>query len=433
MSRVPDSPPTGTPATDAAAPGGVRRILYADVDSMFVQVARRALGEPVASARLLIVGGSAEGRGVVTSASPDAKAFGIRAGMPTAMAMRRCPEALVVPVPGDAVREASRAIHAVLGAFAPLYEPRSVDEGALDLTGCEALYGGETLEATAHRVRDAVRAQTGYSVTVAGATNVYVAKMATDLAKPRANGAGGTGVYVVPPGEEAAFMRRFALGDLIGIGPSTLKRLHQVGLRTVEDVLPLPVRDLTTIFGPRGGRWLWERVRGIDHGRVTPPGPPKSCSREDTFAEDVFDDATLIRELTRLVTRVVTDLREEGMRCRTVTAKIRDIDWTTRQRSRTVREPIETETAIRPIALELLRQLRRERRVGARLVGVTLGNLSGQPDALQLALPGLLGAAGRPAEPPPESSRDRALADAMDVVRARYGADGVRQGDGGAR
>ena len=422
----------------APRPDGARRILLSDSDAFFTQCARVADPEGAGRARLLIVGGSAEGRGVVTSASYEARAYGVRAGMPTAMAMRRCPGAMVVPVPKDIVGRTSRAIFAALARFAPVFEPASVDEAYLDLTGTEAVYQGESLAATAHRIRRAVLDETGFSVSLGGGTSKLVAKMAVEVAKPKP-GTGANGVHVVPPGQEAEFMRRFALGDIPGVGPVFADRLARLGMRTVDDARAVDRAALEGLLGARGGAWLWARVRGIDARPVAPRARAKSHSREDTFPRDVADDAVLIRELLRLTERVVDDLRADGHTARRVVVKLKSAEFAVRSGSQTLGEPVQTTAAVAPVVRALFARLRMGWRPPLRLVGVGLEVLAPTAErAAQLSMfdgPGVP-AAGR------ETERDRKLAGALDVIRAKYGrtsiglvpdgAPGGAQGAGGS-
>ena len=390
-----------------------RRILLADADAFYVAVARLVDPEGAAQAKLLIVGGAPNSRGVVCSASYEARAFGVRSGMPISQAVRLCPRATCVPVPRRACSEKSRAIRAVMERFSPVVAAASIDEFYLDLTGTERLYDGAPLAAVASRIRAAVIAETGLSVSIGGGTSRLVATMAAQLAKPRL-GSDDPGVFVVEPGGEGAFMRRFTLADIPGIGPRAQERLRAHGLVTVDDALAADDASLVRWLGEREARWLRERVLGVDDSPVEARAEAKSLSREDTFPVDLHHDADLERELLRLVVRVAGDLRGDGLRARTVTVKLRDADFTTRQASRTVATPIESDRAIHAIAHGLLGNLRRARRTGARLLGVTLSSLGADGYAAQLPLFG-------EAEPPLETERDRAISRAVDGVRARFG------------
>lgn len=404
----------------AAAP---QRILLADADAFFVEVARRADPEGAGRAPLLLVGGSPTGRGVVTSASYETRRYGVRSGMPMAQALRLCPQAVRVPVPMAACRRTSRLIRAVLERFTPVVEPASIDEFYLDLTGTEQLYRGETLEQTARRIRRAVAADAGVPVSVGGGTTRLVAKLAARRAKPHADRM-AAGVVVVSPGAEAAFLAEHDLAQLPGIGPRLQERLARYGLRSVRDALRHDERALTAWLGERTARWLHRRIRGIDptpvHGRLA----AKSLSHEQTFPTDLAADAALERQLLKLAGRVAADLRARGLAGRTITVKLRDADFTTRQASRTLPEPVAADRPIFATARTLLRRLRHTRRVPARLLGVALSHLV-RPGAETAQLP-LFGAEGTAVV---ETERDRRLAKAMDAISEKYGRGRILRGE----
>jgi DNA polymerase-4 len=398
-----------------------RRILLADADAFYVSVARLVDPEGAGRAPLLIVGGSPTGRGVVTSASYEARHFGVRSAMPMARAVRLCPQATVVPVPWDACYEKSRQIRAVLERYAPVVETASSDEYYLDLTGTDALYKHEPLEITARRIRDAVLAETRLSVSIGGGTSKLVAKLAAGVAKPFGD-APGLGVHVVTAGEEGAFMRRFALADIPFVGPRFQERLARFNLKRVDDALAAGRDRLVRWLGEREGSWLWDCVHGVDHGEVSAGHEPKSISRDETFAEDIAADDALKDELLALVDRATSDLREDGLLARTVTVRIRDRDFRDRQASRTLPEPVSTERAVFRVAKELLARLRAARRVSARLLGVALSQLVREDAPGQLSL--------LPPVPSEavESEADRKVTAVVDEVRLRLGRDTVARG-----
>ncbi|OLE18010.1 MAG: hypothetical protein AUG88_05150 [Actinobacteria bacterium 13_1_20CM_4_68_12] len=379
----------------------VRRILLADADAFYVAVARLADPEGAGKARLLIVGGSPEQRGVVTSASYEARAYGVHSAMPMARAVRLCPGATVVPVPWETCGRKSREIGAVLRRFTPVVEQASSDEFYLDLSGTEQLYGGEPLAATARRVRDAVIAETSLSLSIGGGTSKFVAKLAAGLAKPRPGGT-ADGVHVVAPGAEADFMLQFALADIPLIGPKFQERLARFGLRTVRDVVRRDRETLVGWLGEREGGWLHERARGIERAPVETNREAKSVSRDETFATDLDDDAALAARLLTLVDRASADIREAGVVARTVTVKLRDADFTTRQASRTLGDPVQSDRAVYAVARELLTRLRAARRLPARLLGVALSQLVRAGGESQLSL---LESAGTTVE----TERDRVI------------------------
>jgi DNA polymerase-4 len=397
---------------------GERRILLADADAFFVAVARLVDPEGAGKTPLLIVGGSRESRGVVCSASYETRKFGVRSAMPISRALRLCPDALCVPVPMKACGAMSGRIRRVLEKYAPAVEGASIDEWYMDLSGTEGVYKHEPLADTAMRMRDAVTAETGLSVSIGGGTNKLVAKLAVERAKPKP-GTGATGVHIVPAGDEAEFLRTFTLAELPMVGPKFQQRLAAKGMTTVPDVLKHDLATLAAWFGEREAGWLWDRVHGVSVSLVETHGEAKSISRDETFPQDLRDDVDLERELLGLVTRAASDLRSDGLTARTITVKLRDMDFRTRSAQRTLPEPVVADRVIMGVARELLTKLRVARRVPARLIGVQLSSLAQDPKADQLAL------FAAPKGPLSETDKDRTLARAVDLVREKFGSKGI--------
>lgn len=409
----------------ASTASPTRRILLVDADAFFVAVARMIDPDGAGRAKLLIVGGAPGSRGVVCSASYEARQFGVRSAMPIARAVKLCPQAMCVPVPRGACGRKSREISAVLHRFAPVVQAASIDEWYLDLTGTEALYHGATLAEVAHQIRDAVRAETGLTVSLGGGTNKLVAKLAAEFGKPKP-GTAGNGVFVVAPGDEGRFMLRVALADIPGVGPRLRDKLEAMRLHTVSDVLAAGLPALERMLGERAGGWLFDRVRGIGSQDVVAREQPKSVSHEDTFHEDVNDDALLGVELVRLVTKVASDLRGKALTARTVTVKLKDADFRLRSASRTLDTPVVADRVILGVARELLLKLRKARRTPARLLGVGLSGLSDEDAEVEAGQLSLFGEA--PAPDALETARDRALVTAVDALRAKFGADAIVPG-----
>jgi DNA polymerase-4 len=395
-----------------------RRILLADADAFFVAVARLVDPEGAGKAPLLIVGGSRESRGVVCSASYETRRFGVRSAMPISRALKLCPDAMCVPVPGKACGKKHHEIRAVLERFAPGVEGASIDEWYLDLTGTEGIYQHEPLAETAHRIRRVVREETGLSLSMGGGTNKLVAKLAVERAKPKP-GTSADGVHIVPAGSEQDFLRTFALAELPMVGPKFQERLANFGMKTVPDVLQVGIPSLRQLLGEREADWLWNRVRGVSDSAVESGGQQRSISRDETFPRDLHADGDLEHELLRLVTRAAFDLRGDGLTARTVTVKIRDKDFRTRSARRTLLEPVVSDRVILRVARELLAKLRSARRVPARLLGVALSSLAQDPRADQLTL---FAADRNPLE---DTDRDRALARSVDRVREKFGSKGI--------
>jgi DNA polymerase-4 len=280
------------------------------------------------------------------------------------------------------------------------------------------LYDEEPLAVTANRIRERVLATTKLSVSIGGGTSKLVAKLAVERAKPKP-GTGATGVHVVAPGEEGRFLETFELAEIPLIGPRFQERLDKLGMRRVPDVLQYDLATLTRWLGAREAEWLFDRVRGIDHSEVEAHGDAKSISRDDTFPADIDDDDALGRELLALVTRAAMDLRGDALTARTITVRIRDFDFKTRQASRTLDAPVISDRVILEVAHGLLQKLRAARRVPARLIGVGLSSLTVDSAADQLTLFERKDAATD------ETERDRVLARTIDRVRAKFGDKGI--------
>ena len=390
-----------------------KKILHADCDAYFVQVARLEDPEGAGKQEFLLVGGSSQQRGVITAASYAVRQFGVRSGMPTAQALRLCPQAVVVPVPRGACSRRHDEIRQVLERYSPVVEAASIDEFYLDVTGTETLHHTHDLHELATRIRLDVLQKTQISISIGGGTTRVVAKLAAKKAKPG-------GVFTVPAGGEAEFMKTLELAASPGIGPRFQQRLLDYGLTRVEDILPFDVDALAAWFGEGTARWLHDRARGIDNGQIEPHSVAKSISRDETFAKDITDDDALLTELTRLIRDAASDLRSREMRARTITVKVRDPDFTTRQARHTVEQAVESDRAIYDIARELLVKLRKARRDGVRLLGVSLSGFTDRQGVEQLAL-----FAG---ERQLETERDRQLSRVVDKLREKFGSDAVISG-----
>ena len=346
--------------------------------------------------------------------------------MSISRALQLCPDAMCVPVPRYACSRRSRDIRAVLVKYAPLVQSSSIDEWYCDLGGTEALYYGESLRDTAHRIRRAVHDATELDVSIGGGTSRLVAKMAVERAKPKP-GTGADGVLCVEPGDEARFLSTFRLADLPMVGPRFAETLEQRGLVTIAEAQQWSRERLVTTVGERAGNWLYDRVRGVDESVVASRDQQKQVSREDTFSRDLTDDAVIQKELLRLAVKVSSDLRKQGLRARTISVKLRDKDFRTRSARRTLRLPIESERSVVKAATSLLTRLRADRRVPVRLLGIALSHFesdAGPGSAQQL---GLFATEEKPsqADEPVEGEKDRALTRALDRIRGRYGADSI--------
>ncbi len=350
-------------------------------------------GPSCAAVRSSSVVAARNDRGVVSAASYEARRFGIRSAMPLRTAGALCPDAVFLPVDGAKYQAVSRQVMAILRRFTPVIEPISIDEAFLDVTGSVALFG--TPEQIGASIRAAIRDELHLTASVGVATNRLVAKIASDLRKPDA-------LVIVAPGEEAAFLAPLAISRLWGIGPQTATALREYGVTTLGQLAELPVDLLVRRFGKHGAT-LHERALGIDSEPVTEAGAAKSVSHEHTFDVDTNDRETIERTLLAMAEGVAGRLRAAGLKAGTVQVKIRDSNFRTITRQRTLDEPTDLTDPIWQVALELARPEVRGIRV--RLLGVGTSNF-GEPS--QLALFGA-------------DDRRRRTVEATDELRRRFG------------
>ena len=378
-----------------------RFIAHIDMDAFFASVEQ--LDHPEWRGRPLAVGDGP--RSVVSAASYEIRAFGVRSAMPVAQAKKLCPHGLFVPVRMWRYKELSRLVMAVLQRFSPLVEQASVDEAYLDATGLERLFGPpEELAAT---IRAEVRRETQLSCSVGIAPVRFLAKIASDYNKPG-------GQTIIHQHQVRAFLDALPVGKVPGVGGRTLEVLTGLGVRTAGDVLKHPAAFWRGRLGERG-QWLHELAQGHDDTPVTPFTPPKSSSAENTFERDTRDPATLRRWLLLQAERVGADLRAQGVRGRTVTLKAKFADFTQVTRSRTLAEPVNDTRSIFETALALLAEL--NPRQDLRLIGVGVSQFGQRPRQLSLLEPE---AAARPRG---------ALDSALDAVRGRFGKGAIVRGD----
>lgn len=381
------------------------RFLHVDLDAFFVEVCRQLRPE-LRSVDLLIVGGRPNGRGVVQSASYGARAFGVRAGMPSSEAARRCPGATFVQGTFDDYRRASRAVRGVMEEFSPLVVMAGLDEGYVDFTGTDRLHPVSLLP-VAERLRDRIKAASGLDCSIGIGPNRMVAKLASDAAKPR-------GLMEVREGWEEGFLAGLALRALPGVGPRTAARLEKAGLTAVAEVQARSVEELERLIGS-DAKLLKRRAHGHGGRVLRDRHETKSVSRETTLSADTSDLARLEQILVRLAAHVASQLRGEGLAARTVTLKLRHGDFVTITRSHTLPAPSDLDVELLAAARSLLRtafeEVRRRGR-GVRLVGVAATNLVETPTADLFE--------------PPERTRLRQLTTAVDQVRERFGFDAAR-------
>jgi DNA polymerase-4 len=342
-------------------------ILHLDLDAFFAAVEQR--DKPSLRGRPVVVGGVG-GRGVVATASYEARAYGARSAMAMAEARRRCP-------PGTAFlggrfaayRRTSDVVMELLRELSPLVEPASLDEAYVDLAAGDGHdLSVEGVTALARALKERIAAATGgVTGSVGAGSSKLMAKIGSDLDKP-------DGLVVVPPGEELAVLHPLPVTRLGGVGPATAERLHQVGVRTVGDLAAKSLPDLVALVGRAHGTGLHALARAEDDRAVVADREAKSVSQEETFERDLTDVVVLGREIDAMATRVGARLRAAATSGRTVTLKLRRYDFTTMTRSQTLPQPTDDARQIATIARRLLTEAGTGG--GLRLLGVGVSGLS---------------------------------------------------------
>lgn len=348
---------TVTPTDDTTA-----TILHLDMDAFFASV--ELLARPELRGRPVIVGHRGA-RSVVTAATYEARRYGVNSAMPTAVALRRCPQAVVLEPHYDRYQEASAQVMRILGDVTPLVEPLSIDEAFLDVRGALGLFGPPYAIATALRAR--IHKETGLVASVGAAATKFVAKLASGRAKP-------DGLLVVPAVDTLRFLHPQPITALWGVGASSAERLERLGLRTIGDVADAPLDALERALGPASARHLHELAHGRDPRAVTPERQEKTIGHEVTFEHDLADPAAIERELLRLAERVAERLRRGGWVARTVAVKLRFGNFETITRAQTLAEPTDTAQRIAAEARALYAASPVVGR-GLRLIGVRASGL----------------------------------------------------------
>ena len=369
------------------------RILHVDMDAFYASV--EVLDDPSLRGKPLIVGG-VEGRGVVASASYEARRFGVRAAMSVGQALRLCPSAIVVVPHFERYAALSRQVMDIFHEITPLVEPLSIDEAFLDVSGARRLWGSPGTIAVMLRRR--VREQTGLTCSVGVASTKHVAKIASTLSKP-------DGLLIVSHADTQAFLAARPVRALWGVGPKAAEALEGRGIRLVADVLASPRHVLERALGAATGERVWQLAHGIDPREVDTVHVEKSVGHEETFLEDVSDAIVLRSELRRLSDRVAARLRDGQWEAQTIALKLRYADFTTVSRSVTLPEATNVGQRIGDVAIELLAQLPLDQPV--RLVGV-------RGERLRSTSGGMLALWDDDAE-------WRAVDEALDGARARFG------------
>ncbi|HEX2195727.1 MAG TPA: DNA polymerase IV, partial [Actinomycetota bacterium] len=349
-------------------------ILHVDMDAFYASV--EVVKDPSLKGKPVIVGGQG-GRGVVTSASYEAREFGVRSAMPTIQARRLCPRGIFLSNDFSAYQDYSARIREVFLSFTPLVEPLSLDEAFLDVAGSVKLFGDPVAIAGAIKARIA---ELGLTCTVGVAPNKFLAKLASTRAKP-------DGLLVIPPDGVRAFLHPLPVTALWGVGEATGEALRRLGIKTVGDLATIPRRTLERAVGDSLGAHLAHLAAGEDDRPVSPHEPAKSVGSEETFAADLDSHDDIRREILRLADRTAGRLRSKGLCGRTVTLKLRWSNFQTITRSRTLPAEVDTAAEVYAVARELYDKLAPPA-PRVRLLGVGVSSLAPGPPRRQLDLLG---------------------------------------------
>jgi len=397
---MPESPGTLSIIPPSRSPMS-NSIIHLDMDAFFASVEQHDRVE--LRGRPVIVGGSLD-RGVVSACSYEARPFGVRSAMPMRRALRLCPEAVVLPVRMARYREVSEQVFAIFARYTDRIEPLSIDEAFLDVAGSRRLFGPAV--AIAARIRAEVRQELGLAVSAGVAPNKFLAKLASEGAKP-------DGLLEVAPGEVDAFLLPLPVERLWGVGAKAAEKLQRLGCRCVADLRRLSLAQLERIFGAWGAR-LYHLARGEDERTVEVEQEAKSLGAEETFSRDVAEPEALRRVLLAQAEKVAARLRHKGLFGRVVTLKVRYGDFETLTRRQTLAAPTASALPLYRVGCELLeRTAAGERPV--RLLGLSVG-------ALETA------AAGQgELFPDRDRGRQAELERALDRLQERFGAVKVRR------
>jgi len=391
------------------------------MDAFFVGV--ELLDRPELRGRPVVVGGAGR-RGVVAAASYEARSYGVFSAQPMAVARRLCPHAVILDGRHDRYREISGQVMAIFRDVTPLVEPLSLDEAFLDVTGRTRGLG--PAPQIAQMIRDRVLQEVGLSCSVGVAPNKFLAKLASQRAKPTATPTGpvpGPGVLEIAEDAALVFLHALPVEAIWGVGPATLTKLQQLGIATVADLADIDAEVLVRHLGRASGRHLAALAWGRDDRPVESSVGAKSISHEETFPEDIADREVLERELLRLADSVGQRLRDSGVVARTIGIKVRFAGFRTVTRSVTPAAPVDDGLLIASIAQTLLAEV--EVAGGIRLIGVAASQLI-DPPATQLALD-LTEAAVGASGPLRTSPRPRSpeLIDTLDSIRSRFGRSAI--------
>lgn len=392
-----------------------RTILHLDMDAFFASA--ELLRRPELRGKPVVVGGAGR-RGVVAAASYEARYYGVYSAMPSAQARRLCPQAIFLDGDHEYYRELSEQIMEIMARFTPAIEPLSLDEAFLDVTSARRLFGdGFTI---ASKLRTTIHDEVRLRCSAGVATNKFLAKLASEQAKPKASRHGpvpGRGVFVIEPGHEKDFLATLPARDLWGVGPATLAKLERIGIATVGDIASMPLDRLVAAVGKATGTHLHNLANARDDRPVESERQAKSISQEQTFAFDLHDREDLDRHLVRMSDSVASRLRKAELTARTINIKVRFGDFSTITRSVTPEHATDSSNQIASLARQLLAKV--DIGKGVRLLGVGAAGLD-QESHRQLTLDEAV------ADAETGDRGDWKLAEeAVDEIRRRFGTDSI--------
>ncbi len=338
-----------------------RRILHVDMDAFFAAVEQQR--RPELRGKPLVIGGNGDPmkRGVVSTASYEARRFGIHSAMPLRVAWRLCPQAVYLPVDYPEYARISQVIKTILREFSPVMEDVGIDEAFLDISGID-----RPPEQIAQEIKERILEATGLTCSIGIAPNKLLAKIASDMEKP-------DGITIITSEEVATRIWPLPVRKLRGVGPKMEEHLKWMGVETIGDLAALPLQTLTGRFGLSYGNYLFEAARGIDDTPLATSWEPKSMSRETTFQKDVGNRQTLFKVLAELAREVASGLKQEGYLGKTVTVKVRYGDFETHTHAKTLPSVTCRQEEIRRAAFDCFSRFELKKKV--RLIGVRVSGL----------------------------------------------------------
>lgn len=378
-------------------PGDGLNIIHGDLDAFYATVEQR--DNPVLRGKPVIVGGDPDSRGVVATCSYEARRYGVKSAMPLAQALRLCPDGVFLPVNMKLYRQASRQVMAIMASYSPLFEPLSIDEAFLDVSGCEALFG--SADKIAREIKQRVYQENGLTISMGVSYNKFLAKLATELGKP-------DGFYVIDRENMFDLLTTLPVSYIWGVGSKTMRILEKLDIRTIGDLRDTPHHILEKKLGSSAALFL-NLAQGIDDRKVEPDRARKSMGKEITFDQDVNDPEYLGTVILDFAGQLARHLRRLNLQARTVTVKVKYQNFQTITRTKALPEPTNAELAFNQAAQELLSRLNLTN-VQVRLVGLSLGNLCPK-DAFEQ---GLL-------FDQPARLENQQLEQALDQIRDRFG------------